>query len=84
MSASRSRSSSLSIPIAVVATRRLSSTSYLEIALYVDVVTGGAFGPRNATFSTKTALTKYALHELLKHVKTYDGKEECEGKKLLA
>ena len=46
--------------------KRKNSVSYVELACIADVLTGGAIGPRRATFAEKAAIVKEGIARLTK------------------
>ena len=60
--------------------RRKNSVSYVELACIADVLTGGAIGPRRATFAEKAAIFKEGMAQLTKKAKVADD----EGRNLVS
>ena len=63
--------------------KRACVVSFLEMACLVDLLTGGCFGPVNASFAEKIALVKYGSLRLLKVAVTKGTDGEQKGTRFL-
>jgi ribonuclease HI len=52
--------------------KRKNTVSYVELACIADVLTGGAIGPRRATFAERAAIIKEGIARLTKKTKVAD------------
>ena len=52
--------------------KRKNSITYVELACVADVLTGGAIGPREATFDEKAQIFRQGMKQLMKGAKVSD------------